>query len=237
MPSQRSFLVTGASRGIGAEIAVALSTSEPGSRVFLVARSEDGLTQTAQRCAPRADVEVCVADLGSTADVSRLRDKVLAKTSSLDALINNAGGWKGGLIDAIDPDLFDQVLSMNLRTAFLTTHAFVPAMKAAGKGDIVFISSTSGLEGLPQNTAYCAAKFGVRGLAAALREELRSSGVRVSCIFPGQTDTSTWDGVPIRRERMIPPQDIANAVALICSSSSNTLIEELVIRPTTNPWG
>jgi NAD(P)-dependent dehydrogenase (short-subunit alcohol dehydrogenase family) len=106
-------------------------------------------------------------------------------------------------------------------------------MKRRGRGWIVPILSTAARRGFPGWTAYCASKWGVRGLVAALREELAGAGIRITALYPGATDTPIWEQVPgeWNRSRMVPPGEVARALACALDADPSTLVEEIHLGP------
>ncbi|MES0874158.1 SDR family oxidoreductase [Sinimarinibacterium thermocellulolyticum] len=225
-------VVTGASQGIGAAIAERFATCVPGVRLALVARDRQRLEAVAARCASTgAQAIVLSADLLETAQVERMAGQVLSSFGSVDVLVNNAGRWRGGAVHEMSVGDFALTLQENLVSMFAVTRAFLPAMLARGRGDLFFVSSTSGLEGLANNAAYCAAKHGVAGLAKAVRAELAGRGLRVCCVYPGATDTPTWDGSGVDRASLIAASDVAQMIVEAHRLSGRSMLEELILRP------
>jgi NADP-dependent 3-hydroxy acid dehydrogenase YdfG len=223
-------VITGASQGIGAAIARCFATNLPGVRLALIARSGSGLAQTAATCAG-AECFNHAADLSDPADVETMAGAVLAKFGRVDVLVNNAGVWRGGPAHELSVADFTAVVQADLISVFAVTRAFLPGMIARKRGDIFNMSSTAGLKGFANNTAYCAAKFGVTGLSQALRAELREHGIRVCSVHPGPTLSPSWDGTGVPAERLMPAEDIAQAFFDIYRLSRNTVVEEIVLRP------
>ncbi|WP_404425552.1 SDR family oxidoreductase [Nibricoccus sp. IMCC34717] len=226
-------LVTGASQGIGAEIARVFAKQLPGVRLVLVARSQTGLTRTATACraAGAAEVETFPADVTDAAAVETLATGVLRRFKRVDVLINNAGIYRPArLLDTSVAD-FDAIVAANLRSVFLMCRAFVPAMERRGKGDVFNMSSIAGLKAYPGGAAYCAAKFGVTGLSQVLRAELKDSGVRVCTVHPGATWSPSWAGSGVKPERIMPARDVAQAFLDVYRLSRRTVVEEIVLRP------
>jgi len=227
----RTALVTGASRGIGLACARALAAR--GVRVAMLARSEEVLRAAAR--------EIGLGALPIVCDVSRA-DSVHAAVHEVesafggppDILINNAGLFTLAPLDATSPADFARTLDTNLLAPFTILRAFLPAMRARGSGHVVTIGSIADRNAFPENAAYAASKFGLRGLHEVLRAELRGSGVRASLVSPGPGDTPLWDAVePDRgagftpRAQMLPADAVAAAIVYAVTAPAEVNVDEL----------
>jgi NAD(P)-dependent dehydrogenase (short-subunit alcohol dehydrogenase family) len=182
----RAALVTGAGNGIGRAIALALGRA--GARVILVGRTEVTLAGTAGLLAQVNAPEplVRVADVGDAHAVATLADGLNAEPGHVSILVNNAG--IGGVVKPlteIEPTEWDEVFASNVRSIYLTCRAFLPAMVAAGSGDVINIASVSGKRPLIRRTPYAASKMAVIGLTRTLAMEVGAAGVRVNSLSPG----------------------------------------------------
>ncbi len=226
------FLVTGASQGIGEAIAT-IFARETGGRLSLVARQAGKLRQVAKQCraagAEAAETFRCdVSDAGAVRAMAR---DVRARMGEVDVLINNAGSFLPEPLAKISVAGFDAMLDANLRSAFLVTREFAPAMAKRRRGDIFFMASIASLRGFPRGGAYVAAKHGLLGLARSFRAELKPRGVRVMTILPGATWSPSWEGSGVPAERMMPTGDIARAFYDAYRMSRRTVVEEWILRP------
>lgn len=225
-------LVTGSSQGIGAAIAKTFAQEIPGVRLALVARNATKLAAVAKACAKRgATAEVFACDVADEAAVETMAAGVKKCFGAVDVLVNNAGVFAAAPFVDLSVAEFDRIVSANLRSAFLVTRAFVGAMMKRGRGDVFFMSSIAGLGAYPNAAAYCAAKFGVTGLAQVLRAETKATGVRVCCVHPGATWSPSWSGSGVREERIMPAEDVARAFFDVYRLSRRTVVEEIVLRP------
>jgi short-subunit dehydrogenase len=170
-------LVTGATGGIGGAIARALY--ESGAQVLLSGRRRDALDELASRLGERA--EVLTADLSERDAPMRLAEAA----GAVDVLVANAALPASGRVDDFDHDQIDRALDVNLRAPIQLTRALLPGMLARGHGHVVFVSSLSGKAASPRSGIYSATKFGLRGFAAGLREDVEPSGLGVTVVFPG----------------------------------------------------
>ena len=225
-------LITGASQGIGTTIAKTFAAELPGVRLALVARNEKNLRATARACLKlKADVELFPCDVSDEAAVAKMARAVTKHFGPVDVLINNAGKFDGAPFLSMPVALFDAQIAANLRSMFLVSRAFVPAMVKRGRGDVFNMSSIAGLQAYPNGTAYCAAKFGVTGLTKVMRAELKDKGVRVCCVHPGAVWTPSWKFSGFTGEKMMPAEDIARAILGVYRLSRRTVVEEIILRP------
>jgi NAD(P)-dependent dehydrogenase (short-subunit alcohol dehydrogenase family) len=197
-----------------------------------VARNERNLHAVAGDCVQAgAEVEIFPCDVTVEKPVHRMARIVAGHFGGVDVLINNAGAFEGAPFARTTAAQFDRVVAANLRSAFLVTREFLPGMRRRRRGDVFFMSSIAGLQAYPGGTAYCAAKFGVTGLAKVLRAETKGTGVRVCCVHPGATWTPSWSKSGVKPERIMPAEDIARAILDVYRLSRRTVVEEIVLRP------
>ncbi len=228
-------VVTGAGRGIGAAIARELSNL--GVLTVLCGRTRSALESTAQaivKSGGRAEVIPCdVSDLPSVEKAARQIESAFGR---LDILVNNAGiGGFGGPLHRLPPEEWDHILNTNLRGVYYMTRAFAPMMIAARSGHIINISSLAGKNPLPNGAAYAASKWGLNGLSYSLAEELRAYNIRVSVICPGSTNTELSPHEGKDASKMLQPQDVAHAVAMLITQNPQSFISEISLRPTQKP--
>jgi NADP-dependent 3-hydroxy acid dehydrogenase YdfG len=221
-------LVTGGSRGIGAAVAEALR--QEGARVIRVARTFT---------AAAGDGEDIRCDLTDAAEVGRLGARVLERYGPPAVVINSAGAFLLRPLETTGADELEQMVAVNLLAPFNVAKAFLPAMRQAGRGTFVTLGSVADHVGFPENAAYAASKFGVRGLHETLVAEYRGSGVNLSLVSPGPTDTSVWDPYdPDRRQGFVPragmlrPADVAEAIMFIVTRPAHVHIDWLRLGPT-----
>jgi NAD(P)-dependent dehydrogenase (short-subunit alcohol dehydrogenase family) len=224
----RVALVTGASRGIGAAVADSLGAA--GGTIVRVARSlTDGWHDG------RLDLR---ADLTDAEQAARMAERVRHEAGVPDIVVHNAGSFLLKPLAETTPDEFDAQIQVNLRSGFLVARALLPAMAALRRGTFVSIGSVADHVGLPENAAYAASKYGLRGLHETLVAEYRGSGVRLALISPGATDTSIWDpfdpdhrpGFP-SRATMLRPADVADAVLFVVTRPPSVQVDWLRLGP------
>jgi 3-oxoacyl-[acyl-carrier protein] reductase len=187
--ADRVVLVTGSSRGIGAEVAV--KAAAEGAIVAVHYRdSRDGAERTLARVREAGGDGDCFgADLRDGQQAERLVGTVIDRFGRIDGLVNNAGKTQVGPFLSIDPDEWDEVIRTDLTAAFHTIRAVLPSMVERGSGSIVNIASRLGQMGVTETAAYSAAKAGVIGLTRALAREFGPTGVRINAVAPGVTLT------------------------------------------------
>lgn len=227
----RSAIVTGASRGIGLDVARALVGD--GMRVILVARSGEVLNERVAELGSQAVAMPC--DVGDATAVRRLAEHVSRELSGApDVIVNNAGAFKLSTVEDTSPDDFRTAVDVNLVAPFILVNAFLRDMRARGTGHIVTIGSVADRVVFPANGAYAASKFGVRAFHEVLRAELRGSGVRASLVSPSAVDTELWDAIDpdsrpgfTRRRDMLRSAAVADAVRFVLSQPAEVNIDEL----------
>jgi len=225
-------VVTGSSQGIGAAIARVFAAEVSGVRLALVARNGRGLGAVARACGKLGAVaEPFVCDATDESQVAAMAEAVTGRFGTPDVLVNNAGHYEAAPFCEMSAAQFDRLVAANLRTVFLVSRAFVPAMVRRGRGDVFNMSSIAGLGGMAGGAGYCAAKFGVTGLTKVMRAELRTKGLRVCCVHPGATESPSWDGSGVPARRMMPAGDVARAFLAVYRMSRRTVVEEIVLRP------
>lgn len=219
-------LVTGASRGIGRAIVQRFAAE--GCRVIACARGEAGLAAL-KAVLPAIDTIAC--DMRDGAAVDALVGDVLARHGKVDLLVNNAGAYRPGRIVDEDDDALLDMLQANLFGAYRLSKRLLPAMIARRDGMILNVCSTASIAAYPNGGSYSIAKHALHGFSRNLREEMKPHGVRVVALLPGATLTSSWDGVPLLEERLMPAEDVAEIAWTAWNMSARTVIEDIVMRP------
>lgn len=224
----RTALVTGASRGIGREVARMLAVD--GARVWALARSADALAELAAE-----DIRPVVCDLRDDTATWHALDELSERLGGPpDVVVNSSGVFGISSLAEETVSSFDAHLEVNVRAPFLVIRVLLPAMLERGSGTIVNIGSVAGRKAFSGNGAYSASKFGLRGLHEVLVEELRGTGVRATLIEPAATDTELWDpldpdsdpDLPDRSD-MLRPVDVAEAVLFAVTRPADVTIPAL----------
>lgn len=227
----RTALITGGSRGIGAECARVLSAA--GAELILVARDAKKLAGLAAELADsRVTTHVC--DLGNPDDVPALLGAIRRSVDAPDIIISNAGAFTIAPLEETPIDAVKTALRLNLASPLLIVREFLAAMKRRKSGDVVTIGSVADRKAYPGNALYAATKFGARGMHEVLREETRGTGVRAMLISPGPVDTDIWNPVDpdskpgfTPRAKMLRPPDVAQAVLWAVTRPAEVNVDEL----------
>jgi 3-oxoacyl-[acyl-carrier protein] reductase len=232
MLNGKTALVTGASRGIGRAIAVALAKA--GADVAVnYAGSEAAALETAKLITDLGrKAFVIKANVGQAAEVDQMITSVLEQfDGKLDILVNNAGITRDNLLMRMKEEEFDEVIETNLKGVFNCLKAVTRPMMKQRSGKIINISSVVGVTGNPGQTNYVAAKAGVIGMTKAAAKELAVRGILVNCIAPGFIETDMTDKLNDEQKNAImqqvplaklgKPEDIANAVVFLASDASS----------------
>ncbi|MCS0672773.1 SDR family oxidoreductase [Cytobacillus firmus] len=225
-------IVTGASRGIGKEIAVKLA--QQGMKLTLIGSSEV-IHQSAEDLKKMgfADVLPIQADISDEAEVKDAVEKTLQKYKQLDLLVNNAGVGFFKQVDETTLDEWKKVFEINVQGVFLGSRAVLPHMKERKSGTIITISSDVARYTIPNGSAYTATKYAVQGFSGSLAQEVREYGIRVGTINPGMVDTffaESKQGLEEKRD-WLKVEDIANAVVYMASAPKHMMIDEIVLHP------
>jgi len=228
-------VITGGARGIGAAIASELALV--GATCVVCGRSEAPLRQMAEKISRAGGTcEAMTCDVTDLASVEKLARDVESRFGRTDILVNNAGiGGPGGPLHQMPPERWDQVMNTNLRGVFYCIRAFAPMMIRARSGHIVNISSLAGKNALPNAATYSASKWGLNGLSYSVAEELRTHNIRVSVVCPGSTNTDLSPHEGKNASKMLQPDDVAHAVAMLVTQAPQSFVSEVLLRPTQKP--
>jgi len=212
--SGKNALITGAGKGIGKALAIALA--KEGVNLGLIARNQTDLQQAA------AEVEklgvkafIATADVGNLEQVNSAVETIKAGVGFIDILINNAGTASFGSFMELDPARWEEIIRINLLGAYYVTRAVLPAMIDKKVGDIVNIASTAGQRGAAVTSAYSASKFGLIGMSESLMQEVRKHNIRVSTLTPSTIatdmamDLKLTDGNP---DKVMQAEDFAEFI-------------------------
>jgi NADP-dependent 3-hydroxy acid dehydrogenase YdfG len=229
-------LVTGASRGIGRGAALFLAAA--GFDLILWARSDEELNEVAEQCRKLGRrVEIAHVDVGDPDSVMKAGAESLASLNSLRGLVLNAGIGIWNTLDAVSVDEWRQVMSTNVDGAFYTLKVAVPLLVRHPVGQIVAVVSDSAAYSYPNRPAYCASKWGMRGLVEAVRRDVRPKGVRVTQLLPSRVDTHFRGKNPGERHDSLTVEDIGSLIAVIFNLPKRVELRELPVSAVTSSYG
>jgi len=233
-------LITGASRGIGRGIAMEMC--KRGADVVLVGRDRAALDETAQHCAgvrPGAVAHVITADVADQAAMESVVAETMERFGRVDYAIANAGQSIDSLLMRLAPKVLDQMLDVNLKSAFYLCAAVTKPMMKARAGSIVLVSSIVGLTGNGGQAAYAASKAGLLALAKSVAKELGSRNIRVNAVAPGLIETAMTEKLPDAAKEMLikqsalgragTPEDVGGVVAFLCSDAAAYVTGQTIV--------
>jgi len=231
-------MVTGASRGIGRAISVALAGE--GAAVVLAARAVEKLEEAAEQVSKAGgQAEIVVTELTEEDSIKNLVEVTTEKFGRLDILVNNAGVTHSAPLAETTTADWERCMWVNARAPFILCREALGLLSKAEAGCIINIASVVGVKGYPLQSAYTSSKHALRGMTISLAEELRGSNVRVHLLCPGGVDTDMVGNVrpDIKKEDLIGPDEIAELVLYLVTHKGNAVIDELRIRrAASGPW-
>tara|TARA_R110001599_G_C12272072_1_gene661610 strand:+ start:7245 stop:7943 length:699 start_codon:yes stop_codon:yes gene_type:complete len=231
---KKSVFVTGASRGIGK--AISLRMAKLGHSVFLVARDEKALDAVADECrAMNANVGYLAGELTDTSYLDIALQAAVDAHGAVDVLVNNAGAARPESMQEANLEAWRQIMDLNFNSVAYLSRQVLPAMIEKGAGSVINISSISGRSGSAGNGIYSATKHALNGLSECMYEDVRDHGIKVSSIMPGFVNTSLTGDMGLNSGNMITPEDVADAVEYVVSSSPTCCPTEIVLRPQLRP--
>jgi 3-oxoacyl-[acyl-carrier protein] reductase len=223
-------LVTGGSRGIGR--AIALKLASLGADVAICGRDATKLNATETEIRATGVQTIAIAaDVARASEVRTLIERVEKELGGIHVLVNNAGIGLFGPVHEKSEEEWDRVMNTNLKSVFLVSRAAVPGMIRHGGGDIINISSLAGKNVFSGGGLYCASKWGLQGLSGCMAEELREHGIRVSTVCPGSVATEFSGRGPKDATKVLKPEDVAHAVAMIATQGEQSFLSGVELRP------
>ena len=234
----RNAIVTGASRGIGKAIAVALARE--GVNLLITGRDRDALSQSEQEMSVgKVKINTIIVDFLDERSPEAVIHEAEKHFSKLDILINNAGTAYAGPIEKATPRHWEDLMNLNARSPFFLTVKAMDLLKKSDDPAVINISSVAGYKGYENQAIYSASKHALMGWSKAAARELAQQGIRIHVISPGATATGLAGEMrpDIDAEELIQPSAIAETVLFLLTIEGNAAVDEINIRRTTNiPW-
>ena len=229
-------LVTGAGKGIGRAIVLALA--QEGVHVGIVARTENDLQSLSEEVkALGVNAAMAVADVSDIESVNAAVESIQNELGNIDILVNNAGTATFGKFLELEPAEWENQIKVNLFGVYYVTRAVLPQMIERQTGDIINISSTAGLKGAATTSAYSASKFAVMGLTDSLMQEVRKHNIRVTALTPSTVVTDLAKSSNLinnNEERVIHPEDLAELIVAQLKLNRRVFIKDAAMW-STNP--
>ncbi|HWI89667.1 MAG TPA: SDR family oxidoreductase [Flavisolibacter sp.] len=225
-------VITGASRGIGK--ATARMFALHGYDLFLTSKSEANLFQTIEELKkdfPNVSVDGKAFDLGEKQQAQLFGEWINTTADTVDVLVNNAGNFIQGNVSDEPDGALEEMMEVNLYSAYHLTRTLLPKMKAVKAGHIFTLCSIASLAAYPNGGAYSISKFALLGFTKNLRRELQPHGIKVTAIIPGAAYTDSWKGSGISEQRLMEANDIAKVIYDATLLSPQAVVEEIIIRP------
>jgi short-subunit dehydrogenase len=227
-----NIVITGASRGLGFSMAEAFARE--GHNLYLTARNEVKLYHALESIMGRFPDQIIKArafDLTLKKEALDFGNWILGLGVDTDILINNAGVFEPGRIIDEPEGQLENMLNVNLLSAYHLTRALLPSMVKRRSGHIFNISSIAALNAYPNGGSYSISKFALTGFSKNLREELKPYSIKVTTVYPGAVFTDSWADSGVSADRIMKPSDIADSIVQISKLSPQAVVEDFVIRP------
>ncbi len=225
-------VVTGGSKGIGKAIIERFMAS--GFDAATCARRATDLKQLEDEIKhkyPRCVLYTRTADLSDAGQVKDFGKYLISLARPVDILVNNAGYFVPGSL-ALEPEgTLENMMNANLYSAYHLTRSLLPSMKQQSRGHIFNMCSVASIKAYANGGSYAITKFALLGFSKCLREELKTSNIRVTAVMPGATLTASWEGTSLPETRFMTPQDVADMVYACWAISERSVVEEILIRP------
>jgi len=251
-------IITGASKGLGR--AVAEKFAAGGYDLCLCSRNPDALSKTRKELSsryPSVTIRSAAFDLGIKDQVQAFARWVLdigiggnapgaregggpvtdeggnqgAVGSGVDVLVNNAGQFIPGSVHDEPDGALEQLIAVNLYSAYHLTRLLLPGMMARKKGHIFNMCSVASLKAYPNGGAYSISKYALAGFSANLREEMKPHGIKVTAVYPGAAYTDSWIGSGVDPQRIMEAADVADMIYAASRLSPQATVEEILLRP------
>jgi short-subunit dehydrogenase len=233
--AQQRIILTGASSGIGRELAHLLA--DAGATLALISRQPQTVGEELRAHFPQARIHTYAWDLSQPHTTPVPWQSILTDLGGVDVLINNAGTAYIGALAEMPLNQWQHLIDLNLTSVFLACQAVIPQMRSQHRGTILNIASIAAKQAFPQWGAYCATKFALLAMAQALAAEERAHGIRVMNLCPGSVDTPLWDklgtAVPAHFDRtaMLRPETVAATAYQLLTLPATATVDEVTLMP------
>lgn len=225
-------VITGASKGIGK--AIALKFAEEGHHLAICARNVSDLELLKKDILgkyPATDVFISATDIRNEKQIKQFAADTIKHFGSIDVLVNNGGVFLPGKISEEEEGTLEKLMETNLYSAYHLTRALLPYMSKSEKPHIFNMCSIASFMAYPNGGSYSISKFALLGFSKVLREELKTTGIKVTAVMPGATWSDSWSGIDLPHERLMEAKDIADTIWSAYQLGPSAVVEEIIIRP------
>ena len=227
-----NIVITGGSKGMGKALATKFAVA--GNRIFICARNENDLVKVAAEINGEAKetlVQYFATDLSLKSSAEKFTKWLQNMRIIPDILINNAGDFKPGSIYNEKEGTLEEMIAVNLYSAYYVTRAFLPEMMGKKSGHIFNMCSIASLAAYKNGGSYSISKYALMGFSKNLREEMKPYNIKVTAVYPGAVYTSSWTGSGVEPARIMEVNDITEMIYAASLLSPQACVEDIVIRP------
>lgn len=225
-------IITGSTKGIGR--AVLLALAKEGWNVAATSRNLEDLEALQAEVTQAYPGQECLihwVDFSEKEETIQYGKDILSIWPEIDLLVNNAGVFLPGSVHGEDDGALESTMTLNLYSPYYLTRTVLPGMMTRKKGHIINMCSIASFMSYPNGGSYTISKFALLGFSKALREEMKPHGIKVTSIMPGATWSASWGNAPFAPDRLMPPEDVAEAVLSCTRMGPSSVVEEIIIRP------
>lgn len=229
-----NIVITGASRGLGKAIAEKFASDSKAHTILMSSRQQDKLEAAANDLRQRFPASTFITlacDLGKKEEARRLAEWVLQQVPQVDVLVNNAGTFVPGSVYNEEDGALEQMIEVNLYSAYHLTRGLLPAMMKKKSGHIFNMCSIASLKAYNNGGSYSISKFALLGFSKNLREEMKPFNIKVTSVLPGAAYTDSWAASGIDPQRIMEAADIADLVYASAHLSAKACVEDIILRP------
>jgi short-subunit dehydrogenase len=229
-----NIVITGSSKGLGKSVAERFAGDKQGHTILMCARNKKKLETTGKELQgrfPRSNIKTFPCDLGVKKEVINFANWIQQEVDKVDILVNNAGLFIAGSVHNEPEDALEEMIAVNLYSAYHLTRLLLPAMMEKKSGHIFNMCSIASLQSYANGGAYSISKFALLGFSKNLREEMKPFGIKVTAVLPGAAYTDSWAASGIDPKRFMEAADIANMIYAAASLSPQACVEDIIIRP------
>lgn len=225
-------IITGSTKGIGK--AVLLKLAGEGWNVAATSRhikELDILQAEVKTAYPASQCLIHQVDFSSKKETIAYGRMMMDTWPEIDLLVNNAGVFFPGTVHAEEDGVLESTLQLNLLSPYYLTRTILPSMVNRQKGHVINLCSIASIKAYPNGGAYTISKYALMGFSTSLREEMKPHGIKVTSVLPGATWSASWAGADFPLDRLMPPEDVAEAIVSCTRMGPSSVMEEIVIRP------